>query len=104
MYAIIKRGSHQYKVSQGDVIDFYSFPSKEGEKISVSDVLLTVDGEKVQVGEPLVNNAKVLLTVIKHHKGDKIDVAKFKAKSKYRRKIGFRPRYTQLKVESITTK
>ena len=69
------------------------------------EVLLVVNDKKVLVGDPLVKGASVKLKIIdKEVKGDKVTVSKFKAKSRYRRKMGFRPKYTKVKVEKISSK
>ena len=68
-----------------------------------AEVLLVVDGEKVSVGKPVASGSKVTFKVISEvEKGDKVDVYKFKAKSRYRKHTGFTPRFTRLLVQSIT--
>lgn len=98
-YAVVRIGGKQYKVTQGQeiLVDKISDLKK-----FEPEVLLVVDGEKVKVGKPLVKGAKVSFKVVKEmEKGQKIDVYKFKAKSRYRKHIGFRPQYTRLLVGKI---
>ena len=78
MYAVVKAGGHQYKVSQGDelTVDFLE-GKKEGDKITLDQVLL-LGGEKTIVGAPLVEGAKVEATVKKQTRNPKILVFKFK--------------------------
>ncbi|CAN5359762.1 50S ribosomal protein L21 [soil metagenome] len=97
-YAVIKIKGHQYKVSEGDeiLVDFM------GETKPEAEVFMTVVDEKVELGKPTVKEAKVTLKVQEEEvKGEKIYVAKFKAKSRYRKRIGFRPKYTKLLVQTI---
>jgi large subunit ribosomal protein L21 len=98
-YAVIRMGGKQYKVSEGQeiLVDKLVNPKK----IEL-EMLLFSDGDKVKVGKPVIKDAKVSLKVIKEtEKGEKIDVYKFKAKSRYKRHTGFRPQYTRLLVEKI---
>lgn len=98
-YAVVKIKGTQYRVSEGDEI----LVGKLNKEEPKAEVLLTVDGEKVSVGKPLVKGAKVSLKVLaEEEKGKKLYVQKFKAKSRYRRKMGFRPVYSRLLVEKIS--
>jgi large subunit ribosomal protein L21 len=99
-YAVIKSGGKQYKVSTGDTIEVDKI--KDTDKKSVAfDVLLSVDEGKVNIGNPLVKGAKVEATIIENKKGDKIHVRRFKAKSRYRKVIGFRSQKTVVKIDKI---
>lgn len=98
-YAVIKLKGMQYKVSEGDeiLVDFI------GSEKPNPQILLVVDGEKVTVGKPEVKGAKVSLKILEDKlKGKKTVIVKYKAKSRYRRKKGFRPLYTRLLVEKIS--
>lgn len=95
-YAVVRIAGHQYKISEGDV-----FEVDRTDKIE-PEVLMAVDGEKVEIGTPLVKNAKVSLAKIDDVKGEKIKVFKYRAKSRYRKTIGFRPQLTRLEVKKIT--
>src|SRR3990172_7644557 len=95
-YAVIRLNGHQYKVSEKEeflVDKVVGEPDPE--------ILLVADGEKVKVGKPKVVGAKVTLKKVEDIKGEKIDVLKYKAKSRYRKKIGFRPLYSRLLVVKI---
>ena len=100
-YAVVKIGGSQYLVAEGDEMVINKLPNKEGEKIEISDVLLLVDGAKVSIGQPFLEKAKVTAEVLKHFQGEKIRIAKFKAKTGYRRVRGFRPQLTSLKIQKI---
>ena len=96
-YAIVKINGHQYRISEGQEILVDKLNGKPESKI-----LLVVDNGKVLLGKPEVEKAKVSYKVLKDEKGVKIDVRKYKSKSRYRKHIGFRPKYTRLLVEKIS--
>ena len=101
-YAVISAQGKQYKVSEGDTLTVDKMKIDEGEKKVFDKVLLVVDGKKISVGEPFVNGAKVSATATNHKRGDKIRVAKFKAKSRYRKVIGHRQEQTVFTINSIS--
>lgn len=100
--AIIQLQGKQHIVVVGDVLVIDRLETAEvGKKLEVTDVLLTTDGTKTEVGTPLLKGAKVTFEVIEHAKGDKIRVFKYKSKSKYRKTNGHRQLQTTLKVVTI---
>ena len=96
-YAIIKLQGHQYQVSEKDEI----LVDKITEKTE-PQVLLFVDGEKVKIGKPYLKDITVKIKKIEDTKGEKITVFKYKSKSRYRRKKGFRPQYSKILIEKIS--
>lgn len=102
MYAIIKTGGKQYKVSEGDVIKVEKLNANVDEVIEINDVLAISNGTELTVGNPVVEGAKVQLKVIEHDKARKIIVFKYKPKKNYRRKNGHRQPFTRVVVEKIT--
>ena len=102
-YAIVKIGGKQYKVSRGLVIEVERLDYKPGEKFSLEEVLLYVSDGKVRLGKPRVNGATVKAEVLEHFKGEKLRIAKFKAKAKYRRITGHRQYLTKIKILDILT-
>lgn len=103
-YAVIKTGGKQYRVSEGDVIEVDKLPVKKDDEVNFDQVLLSVLDDKVQVGMPMIPDIKVRARVLEQKKGEKIRVAKFKAKVGYRRVQGFRPLLTKIKIEKISAK
>ena len=95
-YAVIAIAGHQYKITQDQEILVDKLVGEPQPQ-----VLLVVDEGKVLVGDPMVKGAKVALTVVGDEKGDKISVFKYKSKSRYRKKMGFRSKLTRLKVKGI---
>lgn len=100
-YAIIQLQGKQYRVSPDQNLMVDRLDTKEGETITVSDVLLTNVGGKVTVGTPTITKASVTLKVVEHSKGEKIRVFKYKSKSKYRKTFGHRQHQTKLVVTKI---
>lgn len=101
-YAIIQLLGKQYQVAEGEQIIVDKLDKKDGEKLEVTDVLLIKNEQEVLVGQPLVDKAKVQLKVIKQQRADKIRVARFKAKSRYRKVYGHKQPQTVLEVVSIS--
>lgn len=98
-YAIVKIKGQQYKVSEGDEI----LVDKLGTDKPDVKVFLIVDEKGVKIGKPEVKGAKVKMKILEaEEKGKKLYVQTFKAKSRYRRKIGFRPIYSRLLIEKIS--
>ena len=101
IYAIIQTGGKQYKVTSGQVIDVDRLDVAEGNTIELDKVLLIADDDKVTVGTPTVEGAKVLATSQGEGKGKKIIVFKYKPKVRYRKKTGHRQHYTRLSIDKI---
>ena len=102
MYAIIKTGGKQYKVSEGDELFIEKLEAEDGSVVTFEEVLTVVDGDSVKIGAPLVAGAKVSAKVVKSGKAKKIHVFKYKAKSNYRRRAGHRQPYTKVVIEKIS--
>lgn len=100
-YAVIAISGTQYQVSEDQIITVDNLNLEDKAKSSVEQVLLTVKDGKVKVGDPTVKGASVDYEVVKNYKGAKLDVFKFKSKSRYRRSMGFRPELTDIKITKI---
>jgi large subunit ribosomal protein L21 len=103
-YAVVSVGGKQYKVSEGDVVELQSLGLKANDAYTFDSVLLVVDEKTRKIGTPTVSGATVTATVVDTKKGTKIRVAKYKAKVRYRKVMGFRPIITTVKVEKINVK
>lgn len=101
MYAIIRTGGKQYRVSEGDVLNVEKLNVEEGQEVVFDEVLTVVNDGDVKVGAPTVAGAKVTAKVAKQGKADKIFVFKYKAKSNYRKRQGHRQPFTQVEITSI---
>jgi len=97
-YAVLKIKGHQYKISEGQEI----LVDKVGDAKVEADILLVSKDGMVRVGKPTVKDAKVTIKVLGEEKGEKIDVYKYKSKSRYRRHTGFRSQLTRLLIQKIS--
>ena len=97
-YAVVRITGKQYKIEEGKeiLVDKVVDPKK-----LTSETLLVVDGDKVLVGKPTLKNEVKYKVVTEMEKGEKVEIYKFKAKSRYKRHTGFRAQYTRLLVEKI---
>lgn len=103
MKAVVEITGHQHLVQAGDELLVDRLSSKKGEKISLDKVLLIFNEKKIEIGNPFLKGAAVEAKVLGHLKGNKIRVARFKAKSRYRRVKGFRAALTKIKIGKIKT-
>ena len=101
MFAIIRTGGKQYRVSEGDVLNVEKLNVEEGQEGVFDEVLTDVNDGDVNVGAPTVAGAKVTAKVAKQGKADKIFVFKYRAKSNYRKRQGHRQPFTQVEITSI---
>ncbi|MEW6670878.1 MAG: 50S ribosomal protein L21 [Thermodesulfobacteriota bacterium] len=102
MYAVLTTGGKQYKVEEGDVLRIEKISGEVGAAVSFDKVLMFSDGEKVQVGTPLLEGVAVSGRIVEQDKSRKILVFKSKRRKNYRRKAGHRQPYTAIKIDSIT--
>ncbi len=100
-YAIIKTGGKQYRVAVGDEIFIETIAGEPEDKVTFDEVLAVSDGKSLRTGTPLVDGATVSGTIVKHGRGKKITVFKYKAKKGYHRKQGHRQPYTRVLIEAI---
>ncbi len=102
MYAVIKTGGKQYKVSEGDVLKVEKLNAAPGDEIEISDVLMVVDGEDVQIGKPVVESASVKAKVIEQGRSKKVIVFKKKRRKGYKVKNGHRQPYTAIEIQAVS--
>ena len=100
-YAIVQTGGKQYRVQEGDSITVEKLPGDEGDSVELDNVLLVSKGDKVTVGQPHVDGAKVVAEVARQGKADKIVVLKYKPKVRYHVKSGHRQQVTRLSIKQI---
>lgn len=101
MYAIVRSGGRQYRAEVGATIDVERLPNNVDDKVQLNEVLLIGDGDRTQVGTPLVDGASVTATVVAQYRAPKIIVFKYRQRTKYRRKRGHRQYYTRLRIDDI---
>ena len=101
MYAVLRSGNKQYKVSEGSIFKIEKIDGKPGDKISFKDILLINNGNNLVMGSPVVQDAVVQAEIIEQFKNEKVIVFKKRRRHNYRRKRGHRQELTSLKVTSI---
>jgi large subunit ribosomal protein L21 len=101
MYAIIKTGGKQYRVSEGDVVFIEKLDVEEGAEIAFDEVVAVGREEGLVAGTPTVSGAKVTAKALKNGKAKKITVFTYRAKKGSKRKMGHRQPYTKIQIESI---
>jgi large subunit ribosomal protein L21 len=101
IYAVIELGGKQFLVKQGDKITSEKIDTKIGDTLTIKEVLLVHDGKETKIGQPYLNNVTVDLVLESTGRGEKIRVAKFKAKSRYRKILGHRQSESYLTVKAI---
>ena len=105
MFAIIRADGRQYRVAKGDVIRFDRMKAEPGDQFETGQVLaIAEEDNKLKIGSPVVEGAKVEGTVLQHGKDKKIIVFKRKRRKTYRRKYGHRQDHTLVKIDKISAK
>jgi large subunit ribosomal protein L21 len=102
MYAIIRTGGKQYQVAQGDQLRVEKLAGNVGETVELNEVLLVGAGEQLNIGQPVVEGAKVTATILAQGKAKKVMVFKKKRRKGYQVKNGHRQQYTALRIEGIS--
>jgi large subunit ribosomal protein L21 len=100
-YAIFKAAGQQFRAGEGDTIRVPKLDGEPGAKVTFDEVLLSADGDKIKPGQPTVTGAKVVGEIVRHGKGEKVVVFKFKRRKNYRRKTGHRQQFTEIKIKSV---
>lgn len=101
-YAVIRSGGKQFRVTPGEIVRVPSISGKKaGDSIEFADVLVSGDGNNVQIGAPVLDGARVKGTVVSQGRAPKVIVFKFKRRKQYKRKQGHRQGFTSVKIDSI---
>jgi large subunit ribosomal protein L21 len=101
MFAVIKTGGKQYRVSAGDRLKVESLRAAVGEQVRLSDVLALGEGSDVRVGTPLVADASVTATVLSHGRHPKITIFKMRRRKHFQKHAGHRQDFTELQIDKI---
>lgn len=101
MYAVIRTGGRQFRAEVGSIIDVERLPHEVNESFEISDVLLIGDGDNTVIGQPLVEGAKVKVTVVEQGRDKKVIVFKYRQRTNFRRMRGHRQYFTRLRVDEI---
>ncbi len=101
MYAVIKTGGKQYRIQVGEKLKIEQIEAESGAELILDQVLMVADGDKVSMGKPLVNGAKVSATVLAHGRHDKIRIFKMRRRKHYQKRQGHRQQFTELQIGAI---
>ena len=101
MYAVVKTGGKQYRVSAGQKLKVEQIPAEVGAEVTLDQVLMVGEGESVKVGAPLVAGASVKATVVSHGRHDKVKIFKMRRRKHYQKHQGHRQNYTELRIDTI---
>jgi large subunit ribosomal protein L21 len=102
MYAVVATGGKQYRVQKGETLKIEKITGDVGSKFDFDQVLMVSDGDRVEIGQPLVENAVVSAHIVEQGKHKKILVFKYKRRKRYRRTQGHRQQFTAVKIDNIS--
>jgi len=102
MYAVVKTGGKEYRISKGDVIRVEKMEGKVGDQVSMKDVLMVSQEGQVQLGNPLLAGAVITGEIVQEIKGRKTVTYKMKRRKNYRRTKGHRQTYTYIRVNDVS--
>ncbi|WP_227816465.1 50S ribosomal protein L21 [Nitrogeniibacter aestuarii] len=102
MYAVIKTGGKQYRVSAGQKIKVEQMPADVGSEITLDQILMVGEGESVKIGTPVVEGATVKATVLSQGRHDKVKIFKMRRRKHYMKRQGHRQNYTEIRIEAIS--
>jgi large subunit ribosomal protein L21 len=103
MYAVIQTGGKQYRVSQGDLVTVEKVAGAAGDRVEFDAVLMVGEGDQVTIGQPQLEQARVMGTIVRQMRGPKIIVFKHKRRKGYQKKQGHRQWQTLLRVTEIVS-
>ena len=101
MYAVIKTGGKQYRVSQGDVLKVEKLNGEVGTSVEIGSVLAVGEGDGIKVGAPTVEGAKVIAEILAQGKNKKVTIFKKRRRKGYTKKQGHRQLFTSIKIQDI---
>ena len=102
MYAVIKTGGKQYRVKAGEKLKIESIAADIGSELTISQVLMVAEGDKVSVGKPLLLGASVKATVVSQGRHDKVRIFKMRRRKHYQKHQGHRQNYTEIQITGIS--
>jgi large subunit ribosomal protein L21 len=101
MYAVIRSGGKQYRVTPGEKLKVETVPADVGAEVILDQVLMIGEGESVRLGQPILAGASVKAIVVGHGRGEKVTIFKMRRRKHYQKHQGHRQNYTELKIDSI---
>ncbi len=101
MYAVVRTGGKQYRVSEGQTLKVEKLDADEGSSIELDKVLMVANGDDVKAGSPYLDGGSISATVKSHGKGKKVNIVKFRRRKQYLKRQGHRQQYTELEITGI---
>lgn len=101
MYAVIKSGGKQHRVSIGETLKVELLKAEVGATLNIEEVLMVVNGSDVKIGQPVVAGTSVVAEVVSHGRGKKVRIVKHRRRKHYHKEQGHRQWYTELKINAI---
>ena len=102
MYAVVKTGGKQYRITPGEKVKVEQIAADVGSEVVLDQVLMVGEGDSVRLGQPTLAGATVKATVVGHGRGEKVEIFKMRRRKHYQKHQGHRQGYTELKIDSIT--
>ncbi|VAW70812.1 LSU ribosomal protein L21p [hydrothermal vent metagenome] len=101
MYAVVKTGGKQYKVTQGQYLKVEKLEGNEGDTIELNQILMIADGDKLKIGSPMLDGGKITATIKSHGRHKKVEIMKFRRRKHHQKRTGHRQYYTEIEVTAI---
>ena len=101
MYAVVKTGGKQYRVTQDEYLKVEKLEGNEGDTIELDQVLMIADGDKLKIGSPMLDGGKITATILSHGRGKKVEIMKFRRRKHHQKRTGHRQSYTEILVTAI---
>ncbi|HEX4975644.1 MAG TPA: 50S ribosomal protein L21 [Pseudomonadales bacterium] len=102
MYAVIESGGKQHRVTEGETLKLELLEAELGKTINFDKVLLVTNGDDIKIGAPYLENGKVSAEVVAHGRHDKVRIVKFRRRKHYRKQMGHRQWFTEVKITGIS--
>ena len=102
MYAVIKTGCKQYRVEKEQYLKVEKLDSEVGASVDFDQVLMIADGDKINLGAPVIKGGKVTAEILSHGRDKKVTIIKFRRRKHHRKQMGHRQSYTEIKITGIT--
>ncbi len=101
MFAVVKTGGKQYRVSEGDRLRVETLDAEAGASVELDTVLMVGEGDSVTVGTPVISNASVTAKIIDHGRSKKVKIIKFRRRKHHMKRMGHRQNYTEVEITGI---
>ena len=101
MYAVVKTGGKQYRITPGEKVKVEQIAADVGAEVVLDQVLMVGEGESVRLGQPIVAGATVKATVVSHGRGDKVEIFKMRRRKHYQKTQGHRQNFTEVRIDDI---